>query len=170
MSQTIPLPEFNVITIFQEDLHPYLIGGLQRIREAAFKFTNKPSVQCWNKDIDQSEDTIHYAIEIETRGELVGSGRLQVKVGPDQGLASFSRIAIHPTHQGQGLGKAMIAHIISDVTRLAVSNNIPFQLTIEVRPHLVKFYSLRFGFEVTGHDGEYIIMDKTIEPTCRLHP
>jgi len=57
-----------------------------------------------------------FAVAVRLAGDLVGMGRI---VG-DGGLTfQIVDIAIHPKHQGKGLGKAIVGHLVEHLDRVA---------------------------------------------------
>jgi ribosomal protein S18 acetylase RimI-like enzyme len=84
----------------------------------------------------------HFAVA-ELAGEVVGyaEGELHLPV------AHVSRIAVHPTHQGHGIGAALLRDALRTLWRLG-AEHITLNTQADNR-HSQRLYR-RFGFEMTG--------------------
>lgn len=84
-----------------------------------------------------------FAVVIRTAGELVGMGRL---VG-DAGLCfQLVDIAVHPEHQGRGLGKAIVGHLVEHLRKVAPAGAHISLLADGPAEHLYA----QFGFRQTA--------------------
>ena len=98
------------------------------------------------------------AIREEATGDLAGMGRL---VGDDGCFYQLVDVAVHPDHQGRGLGTRIVAALL-DYLR----ENAPDSAYVSLVADVDGFYE-RFGFEETAPDskGMFLSVDDLREET-----
>lgn len=94
----------------------------------------------------------HWFVVVEVAGELVGTGALRRH---GDGVGELVRISVGPRHRRQGIGQAIVAHLIAaaqqaGITRLLVETNLDWE-------EAIRLYE-RFGFREYDRDAISVFM------------
>jgi N-acetylglutamate synthase-like GNAT family acetyltransferase len=84
-------------------------------------------------------DWKRFVVAVNDRDEMIGCGQLKPH---GQGILELASIAVYPEHQGQGVARAIIAHLLKDSPR-------PLYLMCE--SSLGPFYE-KFGFQGISYE------------------
>lgn len=138
MTTHLVLPPSAWLARFHE-LTPHRLHALMALRQRVFAVEQ----QCVYLDAD------HWDLEALHLGfgeppELAACARIFLPTDDDPS-ASFGRIATHPDHRGQGLGRLLVKTCLEVLDELAPGAPI----FIEAQAYLERFYA-SFGFSTFG--------------------
>jgi N-acetylglutamate synthase-like GNAT family acetyltransferase len=92
----------------------------------------------WNQEkgtekdeLEHHKDTFH-AMAVDDSNNICGVARLQVI---DENMAQLRYMAVHPLHQGRGVGKALVLHLESKAQSIGIKN-----IKLQSRENAVNFY------------------------------
>lgn len=102
--------------------------------------------------------------QAEARSRLVAEsdGRILGYVGYDKNRQTLTECYIHPSWQGQGVGRRLVEHVY----QLADNDGLD-HLTVLASANARSFYE-RLGFVFEGPEG-LLMGDGQILPCCRMH-
>ncbi len=59
----------------------------------------------------------HYFVVVEQDGELIGTGALVAEGAGGEAVGRIVRMSVAPEHRGQGLGRALVEHLLEEARR-----------------------------------------------------
>ena len=109
-------------------------GDLMLVRRAVFVVEQRIPE---SEEIDDSDPVCRHALAIAADGTVIGTGRLAPS-------GKIGRIAVLPAHRRQGIGAAVVRHLVNQATELGLG-----EVYLHAQADSVDFYG-RLGFRAEG--------------------
>lgn len=118
----------------------------RRVRQRVFVEEQRcPPEEEWDALDDWAGGAAQHLV-VQVDGETAGTARWYVAEHDGQTVAKLGRFALLPAFRGQGLGRALVAHVAAEAARAGYAHQMLY-----AQAHLEAFYE-GFGFRRCGAD------------------